>query len=102
MAKHKTEFGKSDRDLSKYASALAFPARLAIIRIVLKNEDWVPFSHFTSITLDNSAVEKHLKELAKAGLIELQTTTGILHAKIKKDNFYVLAKGFIDLLENDK
>jgi DNA-binding transcriptional ArsR family regulator len=71
MGATKTEaFTKADVVLAKYAKALAHPARIAILRILLDRRACICGDIVEELPLSQSTVSQHLKELKEAGLIK--------------------------------
>ena len=71
MGASKTEaFTISDLVLAKYAKALAHPARVAILRILLERQACICGDIVEELPLSQSTVSQHLKELKEAGLIK--------------------------------
>ena len=66
------EFSVKDNRLSKYAKALAHPARIAILKILLKRNACICGDIVEELPLSQSTVSQHLKELKEAGLIKGQ------------------------------
>jgi len=66
------EFSVKDNRLSKYAKALAHPARVAILKILLKRNACICGDIVEELPLSQSTVSQHLKELKEAGLIKGQ------------------------------
>jgi len=64
------EFSVKDNRLSKYAKALAHPARVAILRLLLKKNSCICGDIVEELPLSQSTVSQHLKELKEAGLIK--------------------------------
>jgi DNA-binding transcriptional ArsR family regulator len=64
------EFSVKDNRLSKYAKALAHPARVAILKILLKRNSCICGDIVEELPLSQSTVSQHLKELKEAGLIK--------------------------------
>ena len=64
------EFSVKDNRLSKYAKALAHPARVAILRLLLKKNTCICGDIVEELPLSQSTVSQHLKELKEAGLIK--------------------------------
>ncbi len=56
--------------IAKYAKALAHPARVAIINLLLKKKSCICGHIVLEIPLSQSTVSQHLKELKEAGLIK--------------------------------
>ena len=71
MATAKTEeFTVKDNILSRYAKALAHPARVAILRLLIKRASCICGDIVDELPLSQSTVSQHLKELKEAGLIK--------------------------------
>lgn len=62
-------FSDEDNRLAKYAKALAHPARIAILKLLLKKQACICGDIVDEIPLSQSTVSQHLKELKQAGLI---------------------------------
>lgn len=63
-------FTKTDLVLARYAKALAHPARVAILRILLERQSCICGDIVEELPLSQSIVSQHLKELKEAGLIK--------------------------------
>ncbi len=64
------EFTIKDNRLAKYAKALAHPARIAILQLLVKKQTCICGDIVDEIPLSQSTVSQHLKELKEAGLIK--------------------------------
>ncbi|MCP9762817.1 ArsR/SmtB family transcription factor [Lacihabitans soyangensis] len=64
------EFTVKDNKLAKYAKALSHPARIAILRILIKRQSCICGDIVEELPLSQSTVSQHLKELKDAGLIK--------------------------------
>lgn len=64
------EFTVKDNRIARYAKALAHPARVAILRILAKNQACMCGDIVEELPLSQSTVSQHLKELKEAGLIK--------------------------------
>jgi DNA-binding transcriptional ArsR family regulator len=64
------EFSLKDNKIAKYAKALAHPARIAIIRLLIKKNACVCGDIVGELPLSQSTVSQHLKELKDVGLIK--------------------------------
>lgn len=56
--------------MARYAKALAHPARVAILRILLKQQACICGDIVDILPLSQSTVSQHLKELKEAGLVQ--------------------------------
>ena len=71
MGKSKTEQYNSEHlTLANFAKALAHPARIAILKHLLKSDACVCGDIVEVLDLAQSTVSQHLKELKAAGLIK--------------------------------
>jgi DNA-binding transcriptional ArsR family regulator len=64
------EFSVKDNRLSKYAKALSHPARVAILKLLIKQNSCICGDIVEELPLSQSTVSQHLKELKEAGLIK--------------------------------
>lgn len=64
------EFTVKDNKIAKYAKALANPARVAILQVLLKKQACICGDIVEELPLSQSTVSQHLKELKEAGLIK--------------------------------
>lgn len=64
------EFTIKDNKIAKYAKALGHPARIAILRLLVKNESCFCGDIVDELPLSQSTVSQHLKELKDVGLIK--------------------------------
>ena len=64
------EFTVKDNKIAKYAKALAHPARVAILQILIKQQSCICGDIVDELPLSQSTVSQHLKELKESGLIK--------------------------------
>ena len=64
------EFTVKDNKIAAYAKALAHPARIAILQVLLKSRSCICGDIVEELPLSQSTVSQHLKELKEAGLIK--------------------------------
>ena len=64
------EYSKQELELSKYAKALAHPARIAILNLLINKQTCICGDIVEELPLSQSTVSQHLKELKAAGLIK--------------------------------
>ncbi|WP_439883155.1 ArsR/SmtB family transcription factor [Pontibacter sp. MBLB2868] len=69
-ATKKEEFSEADILVASYAKALAHPARIAILRVLLDRTTCICGDIVEQLPLSQSTVSQHLKELKDAGLIK--------------------------------
>ncbi len=63
-------YTSKDYKISKYAKALANPARVAILNLLIKKQTCICGDIVLELPLSQSTVSQHLKELKEAGLIK--------------------------------
>ncbi|MFO0356548.1 MAG: ArsR/SmtB family transcription factor [Sphingobacteriaceae bacterium] len=64
------EFTIKDNKIAAYAKALAHPARVAILQLLIKQQSCMCGDIVDVLPLSQSTVSQHLKELKEAGLIK--------------------------------
>lgn len=64
------EFTVKDNRIARYAKALAHPARVAILQLLIKKQACICGDIVDELPLSQSTVSQHLKELKAAGLIK--------------------------------
>ncbi|MCC7524076.1 MAG: winged helix-turn-helix transcriptional regulator [Chitinophagaceae bacterium] len=64
------EFSIKDNRIAKYARALAHPARVAILKLLISRQACICGDIVEELPLSQSTVSQHLKELKEAGLIK--------------------------------
>lgn len=71
MGATKTElFTKKQNELAAMAKAIAHPARIAILQVLLKTSSCICGSLVEELGLAQPTISQHLKELKNAGLIQ--------------------------------
>jgi ArsR family transcriptional regulator len=68
--RHRSAFGAEDRELALLARALGHPARVAILRYLVRQGECVCGHLVDRLPLAQATVSQHLKVLKQAGLIE--------------------------------
>lgn len=66
----KYQFEQRQIQLADFAKALAHPARIAIIEVLLKHKSCICGEIVDELPLSQSTVSQHLKELKRVGLIQ--------------------------------
>lgn len=66
----KEEFTVKENKIAAYAKALAHPARIAILQVLIKRNSCICGDIVEELPLSQSTVSQHLKELKEAGLIK--------------------------------
>ncbi len=64
------EFSVKDNRIATYAKALAHPARVAILKLLIQRQTCICGDIVDELPLSQSTVSQHLKELKEAGLIK--------------------------------
>lgn len=64
------EFSVKDNRIAAYAKALSHPARVAILKLLLKKRTCICGDIVDELPLSQSTVSQHLKELKQVGLIK--------------------------------
>ncbi len=64
------EFSVKDNKIAGYAKALAHPARVAILKLLMKRQACICGDIVDELPLSQSTISQHLKELKAAGLIQ--------------------------------
>src|SRR3982750_731638 len=64
------EFSVKDNRIARYAKALSHPARIAILKLLIKKQACICRDIVDELPLSQSTVSQHLKELKDAGLIK--------------------------------
>lgn len=65
-----TTFDLHEKSIAKYAKALGHPARVAILKLLLKKQSCICGDIVDELPLAQSTVSQHLKVLKEAGLIQ--------------------------------
>jgi DNA-binding transcriptional ArsR family regulator len=66
----KEEFTLQDNRIAEFAKAIAHPARIAILRLLLNKNSCICGDIVDHLPLAQSTVSQHLKELKSAGIIQ--------------------------------
>ena len=64
------EFTVKENKIAAYAKALSHPARVAILKLLIKKQACICGDIVDELPLSQSTVSQHLKELKEAGLIK--------------------------------
>ena len=64
-----TDEEEANEHLARLAKAIAHPARVAIVRLLVRHEGCIAGDIVDQIPLSQSTVSQHLKQLKEAGLI---------------------------------
>lgn len=83
----KEKYTQEDMLLAGFCKALAHPARIMIIKLLLSTDSCICGDIVKEIPLAQSTVSQHLKELKKAGLIQGNITPPKVKYCINKENW---------------
>ncbi len=64
------KYTTKDQEIAKFTKALAHPARVAILQLLLQRRTCICGDIVDELPIAQSTVSQHLKELKKAGLIK--------------------------------
>lgn len=65
-----TQFTKEQNKLADLFKALAHPARIAILQLLIQKQSCICGDIVDELPLSQSTISQHLKELKKAGIIQ--------------------------------
>ena len=100
MAYSKAEhFEGKDIVIARFAKALSHPARVAIIRLLSKQEACYCGDLVNELPIAQATVSQHLKELKYSGLIDGEITPPKVRYCINRQNFELAKIYFKELLE---
>lgn len=91
------EFSVRDNKIAKYAKALAHPARVAILQLLIKKQACICGDIVDELPLSQSTVSQHLKELKEAGLIK-GDIDGVRICYCIDEKEWEMAKTYLDTL----
>lgn len=101
MAQNKTAlFDNNDKQLAELAKALAHPARIKILKILIDKNVCMCGDIVKLLPLAQSTVSQHLKELKKAGLIRGEIEGPKICYCLDNDVLKKAKQAFTDLFEN--
>lgn len=91
------EFTIKENKIAMYAKALAHPARIAILNLLIKKRACICGDIVEELPLSQSTVSQHLKELKEAGLIK-GDIEGTRVCYCIDENIWQQAKSYLDNL----
>jgi DNA-binding transcriptional ArsR family regulator len=94
------EFTKTQNDLALITKALGHPARIAILKFLIKSKSCVCSDIVDELPLAQSTVSQHLKELKKVGLIKGDIEGPNVCYCIDEKVWYKAKKAIGDLFES--
>jgi predicted transcriptional regulator len=92
-----TTYSAKDEQIALLAKAMGHPARVAIIRLLLKKQTCICGDIVDELPLSQSTVSQHLKELKEAGIIQGEITGVKTCYCIDDTNWKKIGKLFDDL-----
>ena len=98
----RSEFGKKENKLADFAKAISHPARVAILNEIAKKETCTCGEIVEIIPLSQATVSQHLKELKKAGLIEMEEDGTKSRYSIDWKTFKKFGKSFNSFYTDNK
>jgi DNA-binding transcriptional ArsR family regulator len=100
------EFTIKDNKIAQYAKALAHPARVAILQLLVKKQACICGDIVDEIPLSQSTVSQHLKELKEAGLIKGEIEGKKVCYCINEEEWNIarsyMSTFFMPIVNNDK
>ena len=96
------EFSVIDNRVAKYAKALSHPARVAILKFIIKQKSCICRNIVDELPLSQSTVSQHLKELKEAGLVKGEIEGVSICYCIDAKNWYKAKETINELLETYK
>jgi len=93
------EFTIKDTKIAKYAKALAHPARVAILQLLIKKQTCICGDIVDELPLSQSTVSQHLKGLKEAGLIKGEIV-GVKVCYCIDEKEWEIAKSYLNSIFN--
>lgn len=90
----KDHYTEENIRLAGYSKALAHPARISILKLLLSKQSCICGDIVKELPLAQSTVSQHLKELKKAGLIQGNINPPKIKYCINKENWNELREAF--------
>lgn len=91
------EFTVKQNKIAKYCKALAHPARIAILEVLIKKNSCICGDIVDELPLSQSTVSQHLKELKEAGILKGETE-GAKVCYCINGKEWEIAKNYMNLL----
>ena len=95
----KDQYIRKDIELAQICKALAHPARISIIKLLLEKDTCVCGDIVKEIPLAQSTVSQHLKELKDAGIIQGNITPPKVKYCINEEHWGNLKKSLMAFLQ---
>lgn len=96
------EFTAKENKIAKYARALGHPARIAILNIILKNNNCICGDIVDKLPFSQSTVSQHLKELKEVGLIKGEIEGTKVCYCVNEKEWAIVENYFIDMFDKIK
>jgi len=90
----KDQYTEENIRLAGYCKALAHPARISILKLLLSKQSCICGDIVKELPLAQSTVSQHLKELKKAGLIQGNIAPPKIKYCINNENWNELQEAF--------
>lgn len=97
-----SNFDEGDKELSNFAKALALPVRIAIIRIIMENNNAVNREILWEIPFNIETINKHVAELKNLGILKVQGFKGHITYSIDESLFEHMAYRFAELFKHTR
>ena len=94
------KYENQDVELADFFRAMALPARVSIIKVLLSKDDWIVGSQFNVLPLTDKVIEKHLEALKAVDLVFKMKKNGITFYKLNLEIFKYMSSHFDALLKN--
>jgi predicted transcriptional regulator len=93
-----TNFSPADNELANFAKALALPVRIAIIRTIINNGNFITKENFYNIPYAHETIAKHIAELRTLGIIKASGYKGNMKYGLDEGLFYHMSNKLTSLL----
>ncbi|SEM62160.1 DNA-binding transcriptional regulator, ArsR family [Mucilaginibacter gossypiicola] len=100
MSYFNLKFSDRDNELANFAKALALPVRIAIVRIIMTNNNSISKEILYTIPFNHETTTKHLAELKRMGIIKAHGLRGSIKYSLDEQLFKQMANGFAMLFES--
>lgn len=97
----KNNIYEEEKQLARFAKAIAHPARIAILKLLAKKNSCYCGNIVEELPLAQSTVSQHLKELKEAGLIKGEILSPKIRYCINKENWEKARNMLQDLFDSE-
>ncbi len=95
------KFSENQKEIAQYASAIAHPARLAILQHLASTDSCICGDIVDQVPLAQATISQHLKKLKEIGLIQGTTEGSSICYCIDRQNWAKMKKCLGNLLNID-